>query len=111
MVSKVKVVQEVEAHYGKPLEQLLPEIYRERAPQGSGPDLGRSDGADWYQLLKFGMTVRRAVVAPGVNPESASPHRARPARKPKQQKGWKGPTDLDVGTSASVPIDASSGPP
>ena len=65
MVRKTRLMRQVEDHYQRPLEKLLPEMYNEKGLPAMADELGISRGTLWYWLLKFGIHLRRVAIAPG----------------------------------------------
>ncbi len=65
MIRKTRLMRQVEDHYQRPLEKLLPEMYNEKGLPAMADELGISRGTLWYWLLKFGIHLRRVAVAPG----------------------------------------------
>jgi len=65
MVRKTRLMRQVEAQFGQPLEKLLPEMYNEMGLPAMAEKLGVSRGTVWYWLLKFGVSVQRVALAPG----------------------------------------------
>ncbi len=62
---KTRLMKQVESKYGRPLEELLPDLYNEFGLPGMSEELGISKGTLWYWLLKYNVSVIRVALRPG----------------------------------------------
>ena len=62
---KTRLMKQVESKYGRPLEEVLPDLYNELGLPGMSEELGISKGTLWYWLLKYNVSVRRGALRPG----------------------------------------------
>ena len=62
---KSRLMKEVEARLGKPLEVLLVEGYNKHGLPGMAKEWGIAKATIWYWLLAAGIHVQRTALAPG----------------------------------------------
>ncbi len=65
MAKKTRKRLQVERDFGKPLEDLLPELVTEKGLSDAAAHLGVSKASLGYWLLKLGLTVKRVCLRPG----------------------------------------------
>ena len=65
MARKTPLMLRVEEQYKRPLEKLLPGIVNEKGLSATAQEFDVSKATLGYWLLKLGINVRRAALAPG----------------------------------------------